>query len=732
MGHTDEHNELLQDICGLAKDTFQVSIDAADGIFWSQAVAWGILSVVLVAWVVSVGMLLTHVVQWLCQCDAYRKHACGQKAFKCWAVTTFLAGFLLYFVGFYWEGTKTSLLALVFRPVLSSLEMFVSHSDLIEVHDPCKENPFYMAAFSLTHFSAVAVSASFAINCFWRRIVFWVRRKWWVLFPSEKTVNIFFGIDDRSLMLAHDLHLKAAPAGERTLFVDMPGEDHHSAQRLSFSHIFGLFSYKTEQVRRMAGLRPVLMHSAVLPQKVEMKDTEHNILDILELQDLRPVLKHAAQVRLFFLSKSEHDNIKSMLNILQDRAFGDVLPAVYCRARINTVNESVHSVRNAEIHLVDEAQLSADALKMMPGEAGSYRAHPIRYVDRDVRLGGVTSPFTSLIIGFGDTGQDVFRFVYEFSAFAGTDGQKTPARHVIMDRRMDELEAGIFRRMPALRACADEVQLVCDDTERQSFWDRLAGLIDALNYVVIALGDDDAGIALAADIYQYAVRHRKGGLDRFGIFVRSYDAENEMRLKRIASFSRDIIVVFGSMGDIYSRQMIVDNGLEQLARKFYENYNRTIGFTGPTWDERREQCRQAGEADMLMLRKQSLHRKEFQDMENCLHAYTKRLLADASYLQTPLPLPEDFSFTPSARSGEAEAMRHRCLVNLSIGEHLRWNASHQMLGYTGMTADEARALPAGSSCDEIAKKHKYLVDWSALSDDTRRFDYAVVYTTFVN
>lgn len=732
MAHTTEDNELLQDICGLAKDTLQVSIDTVDGMLWSQAVAWGILGIVVITWAVSVVTLLVHTVQWLCQCEAYRKHAFGQKAFKCWAVATFLSGFLLYFVGFYWEGTKTSLLALVFRPILSSLEMFVSHSDLIEVDANCKDNPFYMAAFSLTHFSAVAVSASFAINCFWRRIVFWVRRKWWMLFPSGKTVNVFFGIDDRSLMLAKNLHAKAASVGERMLFIDMPDGDNHSAQRLSFSHIFGLFSYKTEQVRRMAGLHPVLMHSAVLLHKVETRDTGHNMLDVLELQDLRQILKHASQVRLFFLSKSEHDNIKSMLNLLQDKVFNDIFPDAYCRARINTVNEAVHSIRNAEIHLVDDAHLSAEALKMMTGDDGGYRAHPIRYVERDVRQGGVTSVFTSLTLGFGDTGQDVFRFVYEFSAFVGTDGRKMPVRHVVIDHRMDELKANLFRRMPVLRTDNSEVELVRDDVHTQSFWERLAGLVDSLNYVVIALGDDDTDITLAVDIYQYVVRHRKGGLDRFGIFVRSYSAENEMRLKRIAAFCRDTIVVFGTMEDIYSKQMIVDNGLTQLARKFYGNYNRVMGFDGPTWDERREQCRQSTEADILMLRKQSLHRKEFQDMENSLHCYTKRMLMDASYLQEPLPVPEDFTFVSATDVDEADAMRRRCLTNLSIGEHLRWNASHQMLGYMGMTVDEVRVLPPNTSCDEKVKKHKYLVDWNSLPEDTRKLDYAVVYTTFMN
>ena len=58
----------------------------------------------------------------------------------------------------------------------------------------------------------------------------------------------------------------------------------------------------------------------------------------------------------------------------------------------------------------------------------------------------------------------------------------------------------------------------------------------------------------------------------------------------------------------------------------------------------------------------------------------------------------------------------RVLDVLAQTEHLRWNASHEILGYTGTNGnkDEARLL------------HDYLKDWQELTVSTQSYDYNVV------
>ena len=60
------------------------------------------------------------------------------------------------------------------------------------------------------------------------------------------------------------------------------------------------------------------------------------------------------------------------------------------------------------------------------------------------------------------------------------------------------------------------------------------------------------------------------------------------------------------------------------------------------------------------------------------------------------------------------------MTTLAQMEHLRWNASHQMLGYVW-----------GLEKDEAYSEHNCLVDWDNLaSDEIRGYDYEVVDRSF--
>lgn len=80
------------------------------------------------------------------------------KHLKMLAILIWLAGLVLYMVGFNAGGCKNNAFALFLRASLSSMEMFVSRSSLKEVMRDLHGNPVYMAIFSFVHFCAVVVS----------------------------------------------------------------------------------------------------------------------------------------------------------------------------------------------------------------------------------------------------------------------------------------------------------------------------------------------------------------------------------------------------------------------------------------------------------------------------------------------------------------------------------------------------------------------------------------------
>ena len=85
------------------------------------------------------------------------------------------------------------------------------------------------------------------------------------------------------------------------------------------------------------------------------------------------------------------------------------------------------------------------------------------------------------------------------------------------------------------------------------------------------------------------------------------------------------------------------------------------------------------------------------------------------------------------REKKIEDLEYEILVtNMAKLEHLRWNAAHEMLGYTGN--------PNLKGCDETTKEHNCLVSWEQLIEkwkmsgydiwsEYRQYDYTVVDTT---
>lgn len=84
-----------------------------------------------------------------------------------------------------------------------------------------------------------------------------------------------------------------------------------------------------------------------------------------------------------------------------------------------------------KLKLIDDSRAAVTQLKMEPEKTH----HPIDFVDIDKERGCVTSKFKALIVGFGSTGQDALRFLYEYSAFADEHGDKSPVEMLQYHRK---------------------------------------------------------------------------------------------------------------------------------------------------------------------------------------------------------------------------------------------------------------------------------------------------------
>lgn len=667
------------------------------------------------------------------------------------AYITLLSGCVLYYVGFYKFGTAASFAAYFIRPLIASLSMFVGNTSYQEISEECTNSPVYMTLFGLIHLSAIIISAVVVINFFWKRLASSFVRKWWwlqaTLFKHKKTVNIFLGSNEPSFILAGEM----IERGEHVVFIDSSNETDRN-QQMTLSQIFGLFPYDRELMQHVKGWNCVIMNTAYDITK-EDKDNEY-ILDKLGISRLRTIINTSEKARIFFLSDNALANVKSIINILDDIVFKHPTSEIdiFVHAPRNSHNIALErKFRNIEdyklqpaVHIIDSSYLSIQWLKTRP------EYHPIQFViqsKEEQKRGVVNNAFNALIVGFGETGQEAASFLYEFAAFVTDNQVRSPFKCHIVDPNIESLKSEFLVNRPALKD-KQEFDFMAVSDKDEEYWGKIEKIIPTLQYVVVSTGSDELNMKIAVDVYKLAIRCRENNLSNFKIFVRSYSMKNEQLIERIANFynkensvSLGKIVVFGKMTDIYTYDNIVlDKVLREAKRygdKYYVAFKKLESIVG------KEDIKLTGLAE---IRKK--HRSLSQDIANSLHASTKFLLMGLddvklmrlftgknltnqeqhvkSMLIEISKFSDDNEFLFGKNYEDVKGDETKLLMyNMALCEHLRWNAAHEMMGYT-----------YGEEKSEIVKRHDCLTEFCNLPKfpknpchDKGDYDYLVLETS---
>ena len=393
-------------------------------------------------------------------------------------------------------------------------------------------------------------------------------------------------------------------------------------------------------------------------------------------------------------------------------------------------------------HFIDSSGLSVLQLKKHPGW------HPVNFVAPDTERGVATKPFTSMIVGFGETGRDAFKFLYEFGAFVGPNGQKNPFRCYAYDPDMGSISEGFYMRMPALRG-SDALSLNEGGDSSRRLWDDMELLADVVDYIVVTLNDDRVALSLAANAFEYIMARRKNPAP-FVIMVRNYHTEHYYHMRHVADYYNHHqqegfngrIEIFGSPEDVFSYDTIVDDEVHQKAKIFsYAYHVVSSGQRTETveshWQKRRQQKQQG------LKNHREVRCKEMEDQSNAWHLETKMALMGVSpgngRLEALLKAIEgrdyeaditryDTTTAPNDHAYPNASPSQRALFdNLAKCEHLRWNASMELMGY------QAAPIPATSrenKRDYVKQRHACLVSCQRLESvpvlsATIKYDYTV-------
>ena len=606
-----------------------------------------------------------------------------------------LAGVIVYIVGFY--SPTVNGVSVILRAIVSSFKMFVVANDLARVSALLQNDPSYMSAFALLHFSAAFISFLFIFKMIGYKIKSSIRLKLHKLFRAKKKiVHLFWGVNEASILLAEDI--RRHHEADTIIFVDIDEEcEDNTKRKATLSHITNTITIKNSEIYRLEAINALVDHCYNGPAAFK-GEGETDIFNSLNLKTIGCIVRKSSKSNFYFLSDNETQNIVGALNLQKDKqllSMGANKPDIYVHARRDANNEIFdhYSLYDGEsqrmkIKIVDSAYLSVITLKQ------DKETLPVNCVKIDPTTSLVDSTFTALIVGFGATGQEAFKYMYEYSAFVDTNKKKSPFRCYAIDEKMNKIAGLIREKMPDIGE--DELSLVHATIDSEEYWKTIKRTIKDLNYVVITLNNDALGLSLAVNIFKYALQHHPSDQPMLKILVRCYDNSNEKRMTEVANnLNKSIenknieIRLFGQEKKLYSYKTILSNATLHEAMEFNKVYENSELSAQEQWQKN------FGEDEIIRLmtkKKMSryhaiydINRRISQNISNSLHGQTKLILMGLDEKELSEKLSSYYAYVNSradfSTKYECSKEVQEILINIAIVEHERWIAAHKLMGY---------------------------------------------------
>ena len=717
-------------------------------------------------------------------------------------------GFCVYLVGTSLISENESFVAVLWHlfcqspiAIVHAFEMFVLESDVSAIHGKFHESLPFMTCFSVAHFLAGFVSLIFILKYFGYNLVAKFRLFYASRFKGHyDNLYVFWGMNQATYCLAKDIkntYLNGKKTGSfETIIINTTEDDEeeNTKEHTAVERLFSFFSFKKEELNQYNELGCLTENVFHRISKIKTINDNESI-DVLDKEMhasslVKLIKKTDKKVHIFILGHNEEENIIGTNMLCRDTTVKAYSTShnvsIYCHARYDSINrviEDKYSDVNIEVKVLDSSHESINILRSNPDY------HPVNFVDIDTEdnLGTVKTGFTSLVVGFGETGRDAVRYLYEYGAFVCNysskeddnpqtvyaDGHKpwvarSNFRCYIIDKDANKLSGQFFANAPAVSG----IRIWNTDIFTPEFYKNIDTICKELNYVVLALGNDELNITTAVRLLIYIRKHKKD-LKNLKLFVRCHNHEQKKHLQHIADHYNQCncadeyhehIIIFGTEEELYTYDQVIENDFVDEGRQYNALYCEASGENGPKnqWESRHQILLGKKTLDALS----ELRRKESQDIANAYHAITKvqimkRVVEDGNgnvkpELQRIHDCLENMRFAPKfsrhgsliAADGDFTEREQLLFRNLARLEHIRWNAAHEILGYQSYKDGDPNCelVPDKDDkrhcCNETFKLHNCLVNWQSLDaemndeknvwhPDYKLYDFVVVTTTFM-
>jgi hypothetical protein len=588
---------------------------------------------------------------------------------------TLIGGWVVYFIGYYQSEPEHGIVSNALLSVFSAGRLFVLGNDLIEIRKCVKADPNYFFWFSLVGASAVFISSSILLHWLGERLV--IRFRVWLNRSNES--YIFFGVNIASISLAKDL-LKN---NRKRLVIFVHGLDTQEDAALYTEVIeIGAIPINCKSASECIELEKEesIIHShKVEGFNVHSNDSKSKFIQKLHLAS--KVLNNTSH--LFFLSDGEELNMSLAHSVMEEiNSLAAKKPITFHIRTVSAEFEDIYQENfvnlptNISVNLVNLPEIASREL--------IFKYNPVDWVKKDTQKAVVTSNFTVLIIGFGQTGNSVLKKLVENTQFIGSKFHA-----IVVDKDMSS-KKGRFKVFHPGLISNYKIDLIETSPDMAEFYDILSEYKDQLDYIVLTPNEENQNIRNAIEIQQYLL---KIATKNIRIIARVNDS-NKYNLPHGAS-EQIRIVTFGREKDTFSENIVVRGDLEKSAKKIHEYYN----------SKKKSEDKQQSWNELSKI-------KQLSNISAANSIYTKLRLAGLT-IQNIKQCETADNFVDTLGKGRID--------NLAITEHLRWNALHFANGWnTWKLADIPKN--AASNKNEQKKLHACLVDWNDLALVKERFN----------
>lgn len=677
-------------------------------------------------------------------------------------------GWVIYFVAIGIAKQPHVGAEVLLRSAIASLDLFLMDIDS-NILDAIQGHDVLKGMIACASFAAVLCMATLIMSLVLSRLMAYLHIRHIKVNNKQNHLYVFFGLNDASKLLADDIYKKDSRSVIVFIESSLAGEEEQNEDKTDgwksivcmFTHRRKTFIDAHEDERRALAIASC----TVCCIEGEVCDVWGSV-GLVSVKRLLIELGTTmnGELHIFFLSEDRDSNVRSSAIIAKDELVrnSSFETTIYCHARRDGVNRIIEDMgleKKTEVRLLDSSHLAVEHLKR------NVENHPVSFVDIATmdgeNPGTATSPFTSLVVGFGETGQEAVQFLYEFGAFVNSESSadgsfRSPFSCHVVDYDMGNLEGQFISSIPNVSCKKSNHNVVtsinfykCDYRSMEFYEKVLAPITKKLNYVIVAMGDDELNMTVAVEILRYVRLHR-ANLDNFCIYVRAYEKGTFRHLKDIAEHYNNRLDVedsmdrkirlFGQNQEIYTYELVVKDQYEEDGREYYEAY-RSLQIDPSNdegdWATRRNDTLFSNK-DTKWERMSKLRRKESQDRSNALHADTKLKVLEKALgskesvkelANRVLSSSSDGHFH-SERVGQGQDIRYvqlshkenRLMLNMAMLEHLRWNAAHEMMGYTPNENEH--------KCNELTKQHNCLKAWERLDEESKNAGYPVDFKLF--